>query len=610
MKRLVLPLVSAILILPLSAQEERGTNENKPNGEARLVALPKTVPAPKDNPTTPEKVFLGKQLFFDPRLSGDNTMSCATCHLSDKAFGDGVALGKGDKGKLLERNTQTCLNVGFFTTFFWDGRAKTLEEQALGPIQSAVEMNQDLNELEQELNAIPGYVRQFQAIFGTKPNREGIAKVLAAYQRTLVTEPSPFDRFLVGDENALSEDAKRGLELFQGEAGCIECHHGPLLSDNKFYRLGVAHRDEGRAKVTNQKEDRYRFRTPSLRNIAETEPYMHDGSLKTLDDVVTFYYRGIPSSGPDGLKPDTAALSDRSFSEIPLLVAFLESLSGKAPAFIPPLLPGVLDGEAEVSASPGVADEKGFLVHKIDSPYQAGQTEIRVLLPDQMEEGKQYPVIYVLPVEAGQESRYGDGLLEVQKHKLHNQHQAIFVAPTFSQLPWYADHPTKPEIRQETYFTKVVVPFVEKTYPASKEAEDRLLLGFSKSGWGAWTLLLRHPQTFGRAAAWDAPLMMSEIGKYGNGPVFGTQENFEKYRPADMLREKAEHLRGEKRLILTGYGNFREHHQQTHNLLDGLKIPHEYQDGPTRKHDWHSGWVTEAVELLIGKPAETTGGQP
>jgi cytochrome c peroxidase len=304
-----------------------------------LVPLPQTVIAPKDNPTTPAKVELGKKLFFDPRLSGDNKMSCATCHMPDKACGDGLALSPGAGDKPLERNTQTCLNVGFFTTFFWDGRAASLEEQALGPIQSTVEMNQDLDALETELAAIPGYVTEFKDVFGTKPNKEGIAKALAAFQRTLVTEPSPFDRFLAGDKDALSAEAKRGLELFRGEAGCIECHNGPLLSDGKFYRLGVSFKDEGRAAITGKKEDRYRFRTPSLRNIAETGPYMHDGSQKTLDDVVTFYFRGIPDSGPDGLSLDAASLDGVSFSDIAPMVEFLKSLSGKAPKIIPPKLP-------------------------------------------------------------------------------------------------------------------------------------------------------------------------------------------------------------------------------------------------------------------------------
>lgn len=321
-----------VFVSTLSAAE-------RPETKSELVSLPQQVTAPKDNPTTSAKVELGKKLFFDTRLSGDNKMSCATCHMPDKAYGDGLALSLGAEGKPLERNTQTCLNVGFLETYFWDGRAASLEQQAFGPIQSTVEMNQNLDDLETELAAIPGYVAEFKDVFGTRPGKDGIAKALAAFQRTLVTEPSPFDRFLTGDEDALSADAKRGLELFRGEAGCIECHNGPLLSDGKFYRLGVSFNDEGRANITGRKEDRYRFRTPSLRNIAETGPYMHDGSQKTLDEVVTFYFRGIPDSGPDGLSPDTAALDGLSFSDVAPMVEFLKSLSGKAPKITPPTLP-------------------------------------------------------------------------------------------------------------------------------------------------------------------------------------------------------------------------------------------------------------------------------
>jgi len=133
----------------------------------------------------------------------------------------------------------------------------------------------------------------------------------------------------------------------------------------------------------------------------------------------------------------------------------------------------------------------------------------------------------------------------------------------------------------------------------------RLLLGFSKSGWGAWTLLLRHPDVFGRAAAWDAPLAMDHCGPFGSGEIFGTQENFEQYEIADLLRAKAGELRGGTRLILNGYGNFRKDHQRIHALLEELRIPHVYRDGPPRKHDWHSGWVSEAVELLVGKTGRT-----
>lgn len=307
--------------------------------EPLFVPLPQTVPAPKDNPTTPEKVALGKQLFFDPRLSGDNTMSCATCHPPEKAFGDGLPRAKGHDGKILSRNTPSLLNVGFYSAFLWDGRAKSLEEQALMPIHAPDEMNQDLDELEKELNAVPGYVEQFQKVFGTGVTRDGIAKSLAAFERTLVTRPSPFDRYLLGDKDALSSEAKRGLELFTRDADCVRCHRGPLLSDGKFYRLGLSSKDEGRSSVTGKKEDKGRFRTPSLRNILETGPYMHNGSRKTLSEVVEFYYRGVPPHGADGLALDVKPLLALTFTEIPAVVAFLESLTGEAPDVSTPELP-------------------------------------------------------------------------------------------------------------------------------------------------------------------------------------------------------------------------------------------------------------------------------
>ena len=266
-------------------------------------------------------------------------MSCATCHLPEKAFGDGLAKSKGAGGKELARNTQSLLNVGLYESYFWDGRAKSLEEQALGPIQSAEEMNQDLDELVKELQAVPGYVKQFRQVFGENVTREGIAQALACFQRTLITEPSPFDLYLQGDKEALSESAERGLELFTGDAGCVRCHQGPLLSDGKFYRLGVASDDLGLEGVSKDKQDRGKFRTPSLRNIAETGPYMHNGSMDSLDEVVNYYYRGVPTTGPNGETLDIQPLFGQSFSEIPDLVAFLKSLSGKPPHVEPPKLP-------------------------------------------------------------------------------------------------------------------------------------------------------------------------------------------------------------------------------------------------------------------------------
>jgi S-formylglutathione hydrolase FrmB len=260
-----------------------------------------------------------------------------------------------------------------------------------------------------------------------------------------------------------------------------------------------------------------------------------------------------------------------------------------------------VQADEPVTISEAKQDDNGVLVHEARSPYQAKTTLVRVLLPNMLEKGKTYPVVYVLPVEAGTENRYGDGLKEVQTLDLHNKLNAVFVAPTFTHLPWYADHPTKPEIRQESYLLKLVVPFIDKTYPVKAEAGGRLLLGFSKSGWGAWSLLLRNPDVFGRAAAWDAPLMLDKPGKYGSGDIFGTADNFDGYRVSKVLEAKADKLQKEKRLVLLGYGNFRAEHEQAHALLDKLKVAHEYRDGPDRKHDWHSGWVKEAAELLVAK---------
>ncbi len=246
------------------------------------------------------------------------------------------------------------------------------------------------------------------------------------------------------------------------------------------------------------------------------------------------------------------------------------------------------------------ADDNGepYHVNRLHSPFQARQTQVRVLLPDDMQEGQTFRVLYVLPVEAGDEERYGNGLREVQRHDLHNKHELICVAPTFSHLPWYADHPTDKTIRQESYLLKDVLPLIERTYPTVKGREGRLLVGFSKSGCGAWSLLLRHPDVFSRAAAWDAPLMMDAPGKYGSGPIFGTAENFEKHHIESLLKSRGPTLGKNPRLVLTGYDAFREHHVTTHQLMSDLDIPHVYRDGPFRKHTWHSGWLAEAIQLL------------
>ena len=245
------------------------------------------------------------------------------------------------------------------------------------------------------------------------------------------------------------------------------------------------------------------------------------------------------------------------------------------------------------------ADAPAVRVHTLRSEYQSGETEIRVLLPQHLEEGKRYPVLYILPVEAGRGTRWGDGLREVQDQGLADRFGLICAAPTFSQLPWYADHPTDPVIRQESYLLHDVVALVDKHYPTLTDAKGRLLLGFSKSGWGAFTLLLRHPDTFGKAVAWDAPLMMDRPGRYGSGPIFGTEENFGRYQVSELLRQKADLFAEDLRLFHFGYGNFRDHHQLAHQGMDDLGIRHVYHDGPQREHAWNSGWLPEAVEMLV-----------
>lgn len=266
------------------------------------------------------------------------------------------------------------------------------------------------------------------------------------------------------------------------------------------------------------------------------------------------------------------------------------------------------DTELEASgfrASTAEEFQNGVRLHRVTSPWQAGETQIRVLIPDSRPasraDQKPLRLLLILPVEAGTGSHYGDGLAEIGKLNLHNRLQLVCVAPTFSHLPWYADHPTDATIQQETYLLQGVVPFVSKTYKAGMTADDRLLIGFSKSGWGAFSLLLRHPDVFGKAVAWDAPMMMSASGRYGSGPIFGIQENFAHYRVSELLKTAGKDLGSKIRLIHIGYGSFKEQHTEFESLLNELDIPHIYQHGPKRPHAWGSGWFGDAVRLLDAK---------
>jgi S-formylglutathione hydrolase FrmB len=255
----------------------------------------------------------------------------------------------------------------------------------------------------------------------------------------------------------------------------------------------------------------------------------------------------------------------------------------------------ILAGVFAACAAP--AAEK---VYTLRSPRQAGETLVRVFTPHTLEPGRRYATLYVLPVEAAVESRWGDSLAEIRRLDLANKHGVIVVAPTFSNLPWYADHPTDSALRQESYFLEDVVPLVEREYSTVGAREGRFLVGFSKSGWGAWSMLLRHPEIFARAAAWDAPLMQAAPDRFGMGPIFGNEQNFKDYEITRLVRARAALLRERSRLVLMGYfEGFREHHVAMHALLEELRIPHDYRDGPKQAHHWESGWLGETVELLL-----------
>ncbi len=259
---------------------------------------------------------------------------------------------------------------------------------------------------------------------------------------------------------------------------------------------------------------------------------------------------------------------------------------------------GVIGQAAEISSAS--VDERGFLSHKVTGTYQETDTEIKVLLPDDFSPDKVYRVLYVLPVESGAGTQFGHALDEIRRLGLHSKWSLVCVYPTFSQSSWYADNPLNLQISQESYFVKEVLPFIEEAYPVLSERRGRLLVGFSKSGWGAFSLLLRHMDTFEKAAAWDAPLAQTEPAQWRYfAQKFGTVENFQNYRIDLLLKKRAADLKNRAaRLILMGYGGQRHLYVGTHDLMLCLGIPHAYLDGPERKHMWDSGWLPDAVRLL------------
>ena len=286
----------------------------------RLAPLTGRPPAPADNPTTLEKVRLGKQLFFESALSGGGRRSCSTCHKPELYFTDGFSRGWGLNESELRRKTPNLLNVGWQRSMFFDGRAKTLEEQVAKPLENPHEMDADPAQAAARIASSPHYRRMFEGAFpGETITFELIAKAISAYERTLVSYDSDLDRYLLGDEQALNDEAKRGLAIFSGKAGCIRCHNGPLLTDHQRHYTGVPE-DMG------DNPPGTRYKTQSLRDVMRRYSYMHNGSLLNIGDVLEHYQRG--GSAPAGLEAEVKPF-ELSAAERADLIAFLRSLNGR-----------------------------------------------------------------------------------------------------------------------------------------------------------------------------------------------------------------------------------------------------------------------------------------
>ncbi|WP_172418184.1 cytochrome-c peroxidase [Deinococcus indicus] len=302
---------------------------------AALTPLP---PGPPSNPTTPEKVALGRALFFDPILSRDRSVSCASCHDPARAFTVPQAVSPGVGGRLGRRNASTLVNVGDRQALTWAGASPNLEVQAMIPLQDHAELDMTPELLRERLQADPAYAAQFRAAFGEAPSVQNLVRALAAFQRTLISRDSPFDRYRAGDASALNEAQVRGLDLFFDRAECFHCHTGRDFTDGLAHNnaMRVFNPDIGLAERTEQEGDVGRFITPTLRNVALTGPYLHDGSRATLRDLLeTYNDGGEPNPNADPLI-HPLGLTD---AELDDLEAFLHALTDESvarnPAFRP-----------------------------------------------------------------------------------------------------------------------------------------------------------------------------------------------------------------------------------------------------------------------------------
>lgn len=296
---------------------------------AGFPAGPVSATGPAENPLTEAGAQLGKRLFFEKRLSRTADVACATCHDQRHAFSDARAVSLGVEGREGTRNAPTLVNLAWGQHFFWDGRVRTLEEQTGKPIENPVEMDLPINEAVARLAADHGYDGAFQAAYGTPPSEASVRKALASFIRTLVSGQTSYDRFLAGDDAALDPAAKRGEDLFFGKAACFHCHPPGALTNDGFFNNGtyVDGGDVGRQAITGRSGDLGKFKVPGLRNVAVSAPYMHDGSLATLEDVIEQYDHGGRDKASTDALIEPLALSDDEKKDV---LSFLRALTDDA----------------------------------------------------------------------------------------------------------------------------------------------------------------------------------------------------------------------------------------------------------------------------------------
>lgn len=337
---------SLLLLVPICALASTSEQPVFIAGHASLQSwlLPETVPHPADNAPTQERVDLGKKLFFDPRLSGDGNMSCATCHNPMLGWSDGLPTARGWKSKMLGRASPTITNTGYNTIQMWDGRAASLEDQATGPMLSTDEMNSDIEGALAFLTKTPGYAAVFEKAYpGEGITTTTLSKAIASFERTVVSRNAPFDRWVRGEKNAMTQEQIAGFNVFVDpqKGNCAVCHSAPNFTDNGFHNVGLESHgrvdaDPGRHAIRPVAILKGAFKTPTLRDITDTAPYFHDGSVSTLEAVIEHYVTGGADTG--SLSPNMKSL-DLTNTEKVQLAAFLRALTSPPQPVTLPNLP-------------------------------------------------------------------------------------------------------------------------------------------------------------------------------------------------------------------------------------------------------------------------------